>query len=111
MDLVHKSTFEKELARKGKLIYTNVGELSGMAGRFRSMTKQINPTIQVCLGVLAGEMIDYTKAPYFVRSFLYVRSIANAPRGAVRTIARTATVSTVSPHSKPIARGIPPIAA
>ena len=26
MDLVHKSTFEEELGRKGKLIYTNVGD-------------------------------------------------------------------------------------
>ena len=26
MDLVHKSTFEEELARKRKLIYTNVGD-------------------------------------------------------------------------------------
>ena len=26
MDLVHKSTFEEELTRKRKLIYTNVGD-------------------------------------------------------------------------------------
>ena len=26
MELVHKSTFEEELARKRKLIYTNVGD-------------------------------------------------------------------------------------
>ena len=37
--------------------------------------------------------------------------MANAPSGAVRTIASTATVSTISPQAKPNARGIPPIAA
>ena len=37
--------------------------------------------------------------------------MANAPNGAVSTIARTATVSTRSPQVKPNASGIPPIAA
>ena len=37
--------------------------------------------------------------------------MANAPSGAVITIARTATVSTVSPQEKPNASGIPPMAA
>ena len=37
--------------------------------------------------------------------------MANAPNGAVSTIARTATVSTRSPQVKPNASGIAPIAA
>ena len=48
---------------------------------------------------------------YLFSNFLYDKSIANAPSGAVNTIARTATVSTVSPQANPNASGIPPIAA
>ena len=44
-------------------------------------------------------------------NFLYDKSIANAPSGAVSTIARTAIVNTVSPQANPNASGIPPIAA
>ena len=39
------------------------------------------------------------------------KSIRNAPRGAVMIMDRTATVSIISPHGSPIARGIPPMAA
>ena len=48
---------------------------------------------------------------HLLSSFLYVESMAKAPRGAVNTMASTDTVSTVSPHESPKARGIPPIAA
>ena len=48
---------------------------------------------------------------YLLNNFLYDKSIANAPSGAVNTIARTATVSTISPQEKSNASGIPPIAA
>ena len=47
----------------------------------------------------------------WLNNLLYVKSMANAPIGAVSTIASTATVSTVSPQANPKARGIPPIAA
>ena len=48
---------------------------------------------------------------FFVNSFLYVKSIKNAPNGAVIIIDKTATVKTVSPQFNPIESGIPPIAA
>ena len=53
----------------------------------------------------------YVMTYYLFNNFLYDRSMANAPSGAVITMARTATVSTVSPQAKPNASGIPPIAA
>ena len=54
----------------------------------------------------------FTIAIYLLcNNFFYDKSIANAPIGAVKTIASTATVSTVSPQENPSARGIPPIAA
>lgn len=42
---------------------------------------------------------------------LYVKSIPNAPSGAVNKMARTATDSTMGPQGSPIARGTEPMAA
>lgn len=42
---------------------------------------------------------------------LYVKSIPNAPSGAVNKMARTATDSTMGPQGSPIARGAEPMAA
>lgn len=39
---------------------------------------------------------------------LYVKSIPNAPSGAVNKMARTATDSTMGPQGSPIARGAEP---
>ena len=48
---------------------------------------------------------------YTERNLLYVRSIINAPNGAVIRIAITATVKMILPEDKPIDKGIAPMAA
>ena len=47
----------------------------------------------------------------FVSSFLYDKSVAIAPSGAVMSIAITAQVRTMFPQDNPEDRGIAPIAA
>ena len=56
-------------------------------------------------------VFEFHQFSCFISNFLYNKSMAKAPKGAVITIARTATVKIVSPQAKPIAKGIPPIAA
>ena len=55
--------------------------------------------------------VAFSDQAYLVSNFLYDRSMTNAPNGAVSTMARTTTVSTVSPQESPTASGIPPMAA
>ena len=64
----------------------------------------------VCCPASAASVYGLGAAPR-CSSFLWVASMASAPRGAVSRMASTAMVSTMGPQESPIASGNEPMAA